>query len=50
MQRVNVFANELAEIRKMEKMIVHARLALEQIVIRLRTVSELGNVVMRARA
>jgi len=43
--RANVFANELAEIRKMEKMIMHARLALEQIVLRLRTVSELGDVV-----
>lgn len=45
MDRANVFANELAEIRKMEKMIMHARLALEQIVLRLRTVSELGDVV-----
>ncbi|UCC27555.1 MAG: hypothetical protein JSV87_05950 [Candidatus Bathyarchaeota archaeon] len=45
MTRANVFANELAEIRKMEKMIMHARLALEQIVLRLRTVSELGDVV-----
>jgi len=45
MPRANVFANELAEIRKMEKMIMHARLALEQIVLRLRTVSELGDVV-----
>ena len=45
MVRANVFANELAEMRKMEKMIVHARLALEQIVLRLRTVSELGDVV-----
>jgi len=43
--RANVFANELAEIRKMEKMIMHARLALEQITLRLRTVSELGDVV-----
>lgn len=45
MSRANVFANELAEIRKMEKMIMHARLALQQIVLRLRTVSELGDVV-----
>ena len=43
--RANVFANELAEIRKMEKLIMNARLALEQIVLRLRTVSELGDVV-----
>ncbi len=47
MARANVFANELAEIRKMEQMIMHARLALEQIVLRLRTVSELGDVVSR---
>jgi division protein CdvB (Snf7/Vps24/ESCRT-III family) len=43
--RANVFANELAEIRKMEKMTIQARLALEQIVLRLTTVSELGDVV-----
>ena len=45
MTQANIFANELAEIRKMEKMIIHARLALEQIVLRLSTVSELGDVV-----
>jgi division protein CdvB (Snf7/Vps24/ESCRT-III family) len=45
MPRAHVFANELAEIHKMEKMIMHARLALEQIVLRLKTVSELGDVV-----
>lgn len=45
MPRANVFASELAEIRKMEKMMMHARLALEQIVLRLKTVSELGDVV-----
>ena len=43
--RANVFANELAEIRKMEKMTIQARLALEQIVLRLTTVSEVGDVV-----
>jgi len=45
MPRASVFANELAEVRKMEKMIMHARLALEQIVLRLKTVSELGDIV-----
>jgi division protein CdvB (Snf7/Vps24/ESCRT-III family) len=45
MARANVFANELAEIRKMEQMLMHGRLALEQIVLRLRTVSELGDIV-----
>jgi len=43
--RANVFANELAEVRKMEKLIMNAKLALEQITLRLRTVSELGDVV-----
>jgi division protein CdvB (Snf7/Vps24/ESCRT-III family) len=43
MEHAKVFANELAEIRKMEKMIMNARLALEQIVIRLRTITELGD-------
>jgi len=43
--RANVFANELAEVRKMERLIINGRLALEQIVLRLRTVSELGDVV-----
>jgi len=45
MTRANVFANELDEKQKMEKMIMHSRLALEQIVLRLSTVSELGDVV-----
>ncbi|TRZ53781.1 MAG: hypothetical protein D4S01_00670 [Dehalococcoidia bacterium] len=43
--RANVFAHELAEIRKMEKIIMHARLALEEIVLRLNTISELSDVV-----
>ena len=43
--RANVFANELSEVRKMERLIINAKLALEQIVLRLRTVSELGDVV-----
>ncbi|KON31500.1 hypothetical protein AC482_00480 [miscellaneous Crenarchaeota group-15 archaeon DG-45] len=42
--RARVFANELLEVRKMEQMILHARLALEQIVLRLKTVTELGDV------
>jgi len=45
MEHAKVFANELAEIRKMEKMIMNARLALEQIVLRLRTITELGDVI-----
>lgn len=43
--RASVLANELAEMRKTEKMVMHAMLALEQVVLRLRTVSELGDVV-----
>ena len=45
MAQANVFANELAELRKMGKMIIQARLALEQIAVRLSTVSELGDMV-----
>jgi len=43
-QRANVFANELAEIRKMEKFMMHSSLALERVILRLRTVSELGDI------
>ena len=42
--RANIFASELAEIRKMEKIALHARMALEQIVLRLGTVTELGDI------
>jgi len=41
-----VYANELAEIRKHQKMISNAKLSMEQIQIRLNTVSELGDVVI----
>ena len=43
--RAVVFANELAELRKTEKTIMHAQLALEQVVLRLKTITELGDVV-----
>jgi division protein CdvB (Snf7/Vps24/ESCRT-III family) len=43
--RASVLANELAEIRKVEKMLMQAKLALESISLRLKTVSELGDVV-----
>jgi len=45
-QYSSVLSNELAQIRKMGKMVGHARLALEQIQIRLSTISELGDVVV----
>jgi division protein CdvB (Snf7/Vps24/ESCRT-III family) len=41
----NIYATELAEIRKMSKLVMNARLALDQVALRIRTVSELGDVV-----
>lgn len=43
--RANVFASELSEVRKVEKMLMHASLALESVSMRLNTVSELGDLV-----
>lgn len=43
--RANILAGELAEIRKVEKMLMHAKLAMESVSMRLKTVSELGDVV-----
>ena len=43
--RANILASELWEIRKVEKMLMHESLALESICMRLKTVSELGDVV-----
>lgn len=40
----NIYANELAELRKMSKLIMNARLALDQVSLRIKTVSELGDV------
>ncbi len=45
-QRAHVFANELAELRKMVSFMMNAELALERVVLRLRTVTQLGNVVV----
>ena len=44
--RANVLASELSEIRKVEKMLMHAKLAMESVSMRLNTVSELGDVVV----
>jgi division protein CdvB (Snf7/Vps24/ESCRT-III family) len=41
----NIYANELAEIRKMEKLVMNARLALDQVLLRLRTVTEFGDII-----
>jgi len=45
MAHANIYATELAEIRKMSKIIMNARLALDQINLRIKTVTELGDVV-----
>ena len=41
----NIYANELAEVRKMAKLIMNARLALDQITLRIRTCTEFGDLV-----
>lgn len=41
----NIYANELAEIRKMSKLVMNARLALDQVSLRIKTVTELGDVI-----
>jgi division protein CdvB (Snf7/Vps24/ESCRT-III family) len=41
----NIYATELAELRKMSRLIMNARLALDQVSLRIKTVSELGDVV-----
>jgi division protein CdvB (Snf7/Vps24/ESCRT-III family) len=41
----NIYANELVEIRKMSKLVMNARLALDQVSLRIKTVTELGDVV-----
>ena len=46
MTHATMYANELAEIRKMAKMLMQSRLALEQIVMRLSTVTEIGELVV----
>jgi division protein CdvB (Snf7/Vps24/ESCRT-III family) len=43
--RANILATELGEIRKVEKMLNHASLALQSVSMRLATVSEMGDLV-----
>lgn len=43
--RANILATELAEIRKIEKMLTHASLAMQSVSMRLNTVSEMGDLV-----
>ena len=45
-QHANILANELSEVRKMNKLVTQAKLALEQITLRLNTVQELGDIVV----
>jgi division protein CdvB (Snf7/Vps24/ESCRT-III family) len=44
MQHATVYANELAEVRKMGKMVTQAQLAMEQISLRLGTITDLGEI------
>ncbi len=41
----NMYATELAEVRKMQKLVMNARLALDQVVLRMKTVTEFGDLV-----
>jgi len=41
----NIYANELAEVRKMAKLTMNARLALDQVSLRMKTVTEFGDIV-----
>lgn len=40
----NIYANELAEVRKMGKLVMNARLALDQVALRIKTVTEFGDI------
>jgi len=42
-KRANAYANELAEVRKMESFMMSAKLALERVTLRLGTITQLGN-------
>jgi division protein CdvB (Snf7/Vps24/ESCRT-III family) len=41
----NMYANELVEVRKMAKLTMNARLALDQVSLRIKTVTEFGDIV-----
>jgi division protein CdvB (Snf7/Vps24/ESCRT-III family) len=43
--RANIFATELAEIRKIEKMLINASLAMQSVSMRLNTVQDMGDIV-----
>ncbi|MEO9366095.1 MULTISPECIES: Snf7 family protein [Candidatus Nitrosocaldus] len=46
MQYASILSNELAQVRRVSRMVSHVRLALEQINLRLSTISDLGDVVV----
>jgi division protein CdvB (Snf7/Vps24/ESCRT-III family) len=41
----NIYANELSEVRKMARLTMNARLALDQVSLRMKTVTEFGDIV-----
>ena len=43
--RANIYATELAEVRKMAKLVMNAGLALDQVVLRIKTCTEFGDLV-----
>src|ERR1700733_40731 len=43
--RASIYANELGELRKMNRMVTQSRLALEQIMLRLNTITDMGDIV-----
>jgi division protein CdvB (Snf7/Vps24/ESCRT-III family) len=45
-QRAKVFANELAEVRKMANYLMNSELALERVVLRLQTATQMGNLMV----
>lgn len=46
LERASVFANELVELRKMSKMVVQAKIALESIALRVGTIQDLGDIMV----
>jgi division protein CdvB (Snf7/Vps24/ESCRT-III family) len=43
--RANIYATELAEVRKMAKLVMNAGLALDQVILRIKTCTEFGDIV-----
>ena len=46
MDRATLYANELAELRKMNKIILYSKLSLEKVLLRLGTIKEVGELVV----